>query len=67
MRTIVDDLFDAAARELQCYLATRHEGFRQQAWDRLRELGINLNGIEPSAAGAVFLLNHLSTMGVGSR
>lgn len=57
--TRTDDLYAAATRQLESYLATGIEGFRVQAWDRCRVLGMNLAGLTQDLAGAQHLLTHI--------
>jgi hypothetical protein len=65
MQTKGDILGQEAIRSLRNYLSTKLDGFRQKAWDRCRELGINLSGLTPDYAGAAFLLAHLILHGYG--
>jgi hypothetical protein len=59
MKTEHDETLRAeAVRKLRNYLASGLEGFRQQALDRLRELGIDTAGCE-TRSGCERLLGQL--------
>lgn len=62
----VDAQYAEAMRKLRAYVASGLDGVRQQAWDRLRALGINVDNMPPNQEGALHLIEHLRQMGVKS-
>ncbi len=58
-----DACWKEAGQKLDAYLATGLAGFLDQAWDRLRAIGINLSALAKDRASALHLREHVRLFG----